>query len=231
MLYHDEQNVYDLRQRITGQVRRHPTWSQLEIVWDNLSLQLKTIEDGLAKIDTIVGDVDWDKMPPSASGDGVPAYSTCCWSFATTSPPYTGLRKHEHYHHEPRRRRRVLDGVAGEGGRRGAAVRSRCMWRPSRPPPLLEEAHRGAPSGHAIHGQRLFVHPRAARPADRAGQAQLSSPFDYEKAALVCIPADVPEPGMLGYQRHIEQAMVDLCKASRGWRGPVHLSQRRAGNV
>ena len=90
MWYHDEQNLYDLRQRITGQVRRHLTWSQLEIVWDNLSLQLKTIEDGLAKIDTIVGDVDWDRMPPSASGDGVPAYSTCCWSFATTSPPYTG---------------------------------------------------------------------------------------------------------------------------------------------
>jgi DNA polymerase-3 subunit epsilon/ATP-dependent DNA helicase DinG len=45
---------------------------------------------------------------------------------------------------------------------------------------------------------------------------QLSSPFDYEQAALVYVPTDVPEPGMPGYQRHIEQAIVELCKASRG---------------
>src|SRR5205814_9255984 len=45
---------------------------------------------------------------------------------------------------------------------------------------------------------------------------QLSSPFDYEKAALVYIPADIPEPGMPGYQRHLEQALIELCKASQG---------------
>ena len=44
-VYHDEQNLYDLRQRITDGVRHHPNWSHLEIVWDNLSLQLKAIED------------------------------------------------------------------------------------------------------------------------------------------------------------------------------------------
>ena len=45
---------------------------------------------------------------------------------------------------------------------------------------------------------------------------QLSSPFDYEKAALVYLPTDVPEPGLPGYQRHIEQALIELCKASQG---------------
>ena len=49
-VYHDEQNVYDLRQRITEQVRHHPTWGHLEVVWDNLGLQLKTIEDGLGEL-------------------------------------------------------------------------------------------------------------------------------------------------------------------------------------
>jgi Rad3-related DNA helicase len=45
---------------------------------------------------------------------------------------------------------------------------------------------------------------------------QLSSPFDYEKAALVYVPADMPEPGMPGYQRSLEQAIIELCKASAG---------------
>jgi len=45
---------------------------------------------------------------------------------------------------------------------------------------------------------------------------QLSSPFNYEKSALVYLPDDVPEPGMPGYQRHMEQALVELCMASRG---------------
>src|SRR5205807_2407981 len=47
-------------------------------------------------------------------------------------------------------------------------------------------------------------------------ELQLSSPFDYEKEALVYVPTDIPEPGTPGYQRHIEQAVIELCKASRG---------------
>ena len=45
---------------------------------------------------------------------------------------------------------------------------------------------------------------------------QLSSPFAYEKAALVYVPTDMPEPGMSGYQRELEQMLVALCKASVG---------------
>ena len=74
-MYHDEQNVYDLRQRITEEVQTPPDWGQLEIVWDNMGLQLAEIEKGLARITTLVGDVDWNTMPTSVSGDGVASYS------------------------------------------------------------------------------------------------------------------------------------------------------------
>ena len=45
--YSDEYNAYDLRQRITEQVRRHPTWSQAEITWDNLAGRLRHVEEAL----------------------------------------------------------------------------------------------------------------------------------------------------------------------------------------
>ena len=73
--YNDEQNVYDLRQRITDEVRRHPTWGQLEVVWDNLGLQLAEIEEGLARITTLVGDVDWDSMPRRVLAERVASYT------------------------------------------------------------------------------------------------------------------------------------------------------------
>ena len=45
------------------------------MVWDNLGLQLKTIEDGLQRIATTLGDVDWDSMPHGVSGEEVSTYS------------------------------------------------------------------------------------------------------------------------------------------------------------
>ncbi len=44
----------------------------------------------------------------------------------------------------------------------------------------------------------------------------LGSPFDYEQAALVYVPNDIPEPGQQGYQKAIETALGDLLRATRG---------------
>jgi DNA polymerase-3 subunit epsilon/ATP-dependent DNA helicase DinG len=215
-VYHDEQNLYDLRQRITPQVRRHPTWSQLEIVWDNLSLQLKAIEDGLAKIATILGDVDWDRMPSAPTGDGVPAYSDVLLE----------LRNHITNVHRLRTDANAAITNPDEGAVywmesrvKGGDVALRCA--PLHVGPLLDR--------HLFSQKRTVVLTSATLSTDndfsyirerlglQTGQdRQLSSPFDYEQAALVYVPADVPEPGMPGYQRHIEQAIIDVCKASRG---------------
>jgi DNA polymerase-3 subunit epsilon/ATP-dependent DNA helicase DinG len=45
---------------------------------------------------------------------------------------------------------------------------------------------------------------------------QLSSPFDYSQAALIYVPTDMPEPNTAGYQRALEQTVIELCKASQG---------------
>lgn len=49
-----------------------------------------------------------------------------------------------------------------------------------------------------------------------ADHLMVGSPFDYETAALVYVPNDVPEPGQQGYQKAIETGLNDLLRATRG---------------
>ncbi len=215
-VYHDEQNVYDLRQRITEEVRKHPTWGHLELVWDNLGLQLADIEKGLTRINNLLGDVDWNSMPRSVDGDEVASYSDVAIE----------LRNHITRLHDLRANANSAvtnpeDGAVYwlEAKARGGDVALKCA--PLHVGPLLDE--------HLFSQKKTVVLTSATLSTDndfsyvrerlglRTGvDLQLSSPFDYGQAALVYVPADMPEPGMAGYQRALEQTLIALCKASAG---------------
>jgi len=49
-----------------------------------------------------------------------------------------------------------------------------------------------------------------------AREIMLGSPFNYEEAALVYIPDDIPEPSARGYQKAVTQALIDICRAAEG---------------
>jgi DNA polymerase-3 subunit epsilon/ATP-dependent DNA helicase DinG len=214
-VYQDEQNVYDLRQRITNEVRRHPSWGQVEIIWDNLGLQLKEIEDGLSRISTVLGDVDWDNIPRSGTGD-VPAYADMLIELRGLITNVHKLRADANA--------AITNPDAGavywlEARVKGGDVALKCA--PLHVGELLDR--------HLFSKKRAVVLTSATLSTDndfsyileRLGlhsseQLQLSSPFDYEKSALVYVPTDMPEPATPGYQRSLEQALVELCKASQG---------------
>ena len=44
----------------------------------------------------------------------------------------------------------------------------------------------------------------------------LGCPFDYQTAALIYLPSDIPDPASAGYQKAIGRSLVDLCRASHG---------------
>lgn len=44
----------------------------------------------------------------------------------------------------------------------------------------------------------------------------VGSPFDYRRSALVCVANDIPEPRQPGHQRAIEQAILELARATGG---------------
>jgi predicted DnaQ family exonuclease/DinG family helicase len=44
----------------------------------------------------------------------------------------------------------------------------------------------------------------------------LDSPFDFRSAVLLYVPKDIPEPSQPYYQKNVEQAIIDLCRATEG---------------
>lgn len=49
-----------------------------------------------------------------------------------------------------------------------------------------------------------------------AEELLLGSPFDYPRAALLCVPEDMPEPSSVAYQAAVQRAIVDAAVAAGG---------------
>ncbi|MDQ6693066.1 MAG: exonuclease domain-containing protein [Chloroflexota bacterium] len=213
-VYQDEQNVYDLRQRVTVEVRRHPSWGQVEIVWDNLGLQLKRIEDGLARISTLFGDVDWDAMP--RQGEDIPTYAELLIELRNLLTTLHKLRT------DANAAATNPDEAAVywlEARIKGGDVALRCA--PLHVGDLLDRHLFSKKRSVVLTSATLstdndFSYIRERLGVNSGKDLQLSSPFDYQKSALIYLPTDVPEPGAQGYQRHIELSIIELCKASQG---------------
>lgn len=214
-VYQDEQNVYDLRQRITDGVRRHPTWGQVEIVWDNLGLQLKEVEDGLSRIGTVLGDLDWDSIPHTGSGD-IPAYAEMLIELRNLCTSAHKLRT------DANAAVTNPDKAAVywlEARVKGGDVALRCA--PLHVGDLLDRFLFSKKRSVVLTSATLstdndFSYIRERLGLNNGKDLQLSSPFDYPKSALVYLPTDMPEPATPGYQRQLEQSLVELCKASEG---------------
>ncbi len=52
--------------------------------------------------------------------------------------------------------------------------------------------------------------------ADEADELSVGSPFDYESSVLFYMPNDIPDPNQVMMQKVVEQALVNLCKATGG---------------
>jgi DNA polymerase III epsilon subunit family exonuclease len=215
-VYQDEQNVYDLRLRVTNNVRRHPSWGHVELIWDNLGLQLKSIEEGLARISNALGDLDWDHMPSPSDGLDAPSYSDLLIE----------LRGHHTDVQKIRTDANAAITNPDEGAVywleariKGGDVALRCA--PLHVGPLLDQHLFSAKKTVVLTSATLstdndFSYIRERLGLNTGKDKQLSSPFDYSQAALIYLPTDMPEPNTAGYQRCLEQALVDLCRASQG---------------
>lgn len=58
-------------------------------------------------------------------------------------------------------------------------------------------------------------------------EKQVASPFDYQRSTLLYLVDDMPEPGQPGYQRRLQDVLIELCTATRG-RGLVLFTSHAA---
>ena len=64
--------------------------------------------------------------------------------------------------------------------------------------------------------QGSFAHMRERTGFAESEELLLGSPFDYPRAALLCVPEDMPEPGSRAYQPAVGRAIMDAALAVGG---------------
>ncbi|NJN55490.1 MAG: hypothetical protein HC804_12490 [Anaerolineae bacterium] len=61
-----------------------------------------------------------------------------------------------------------------------------------------------------------FTYVRNRLHAYEVGELAVDTPFDYKNSTLLYLATDIPEPNQPGYQRYVEEAIIDVATALGG---------------
>jgi len=205
--YQEGRSDYDHRLRLTAAVRHDPGWSELEREWEGVAQSLRAL----------VGTLSW----AASEWDGLTEETVPGRDELATELELLVRTGHE-----------VLDRMlAAVAEPRGDTI----YWL-SKQATTGEVSIQAAPLhvGDALR-EHLFSRCRTAVLTsatltidgsfdyirDRLGieaavEVRVPSPFNYRASTLLYLADDMPEPGQPGYQRELQETLVDLCRATRG---------------
>ncbi|HEU4759838.1 MAG TPA: helicase C-terminal domain-containing protein, partial [Dehalococcoidia bacterium] len=197
--------------------RVQPDWANVEIAWENLRLTLQDVGSRLERLQAALGD---------AEGLGIANYEMLCADVAAVLQDVQGVVAGLAAGIEEDDPERVvwLEQDRGQGG-------FLLAWAPLRVDQLLRERLYADRTGVVLTGATLTSPDRQGRGSfaylqDRLGLREdekaevrtlaLGSPFDFERAALVLVPRDMPEPTWPDYLEALSRAIAALARASAG---------------
>ncbi|HET7035797.1 MAG TPA: helicase C-terminal domain-containing protein [Thermomicrobiaceae bacterium] len=204
--YQEERGEQERHLRLTEAVRHDPGWSELELSWDQLAGTLRSL----------VGTLEWAARE-------------------LESLPEEDLPERDDLATE-------LDLLV----RSGHQILERGLGAISQPEPAMVYWLTRQPSGEVVleaaplhvgdalrenlfnrcrsvvltsatlttEGSFDFIRDRLG--IEDAAELRVSSPFDYPRSTLLYMVNDIPEPGQSGYQRALQEAVIELCRATRG---------------
>lgn len=200
-------NGYERRTRITSGLRSSPEWTEIEIRVDDLAAPINELVGVIRDVSRAVADLDADEL-------------------TTRDETVTELDLLEGELIELRERllgtltQQASDVICWLTQHRSTgdvAIHAA----PLHISDLLEdELYRKLDSlvltsaTLAADGSFNFIRERLGLPD--ADAVQVHSPFDYGESTLVAVADDIPEPNKPGHQKHIQQALIELCSASQG---------------
>lgn len=201
-----EPNTYDSRLRLTPGVRQKPGWDEVERAWDNLSLALTQIGDGLGQLETLLLNLeDADLL----EYDDLLLRVQTLRRYATDVRIATG---HIIFGNEEGifwlAHDRLRDTLTLNSAPLSVAELLQAQLFAQKQTTVLASATL------SINNSFEFIKQRLGLPEPE--ELQLDSPFDYERQTLVYIPNDIPEPNQRGYQQMVEEALITLCTATGG---------------
>ena len=201
---------YNQRIRLTGGIRVQPAWSNVEIAWDNVSRHLFSIGEGLERLSSGLDD------GPGFLAEDIPDQEDLLQELLSYISRIRELYEQMN----------ALIVQPSSGGIYWAEVSAQDGEISLHAAPLhvgpLVQKHLFMPKECVIltsatlrtEGEFDFIRERLS--AWEAEEAAVGSPFDYASSTLLYLPTDIPEPYQSYYQRTVEQALIDLCRATRG---------------
>ena len=198
---------YEMRLRLTRSQRVQPSWSEIEICCDSLAIHLRSLKDGLSKLLTVFGELenhkilDYDNLMAQLQHSIQRAQDVFNRTVTTISNP----------------RSDYVYWISSAPDRDDVSLHSAPLHVGS----LLQEQLFSRKESVVLTSATLSISGSFAYTKERLGfedaeELLVGSPFDYAKSTMLYIPEDMPEPDRPYYQKSLQQAIVDLCKATHG---------------
>ncbi len=201
-------NEYIIQVRITPQLRQQPGWEQVEAAWTVLSQFTQAIARAMVDLARGLGRLDEFDVPDFDD---------------LLSSVQAAARHLEAVHYQlgaftENPDENMIYWVEMQQDREQMALHAA----PLNVGPLLEEHIWGPKNAVVLTSATLrtngtFEYLRDRLNAYDVDEAVIGSPFDYERATLVYIPTDMPDPSQRDeYQRYVERGLIELAAATRG---------------
>ncbi len=194
--------------RITQATRSQPGWSQLEVAWENADLALSDLGKALAGLHSSLEGLE---------DAGLIEYESLLEDMASAVQTNGELRqKLKEFIPNPK------PGMVYWVARPGNASYSVTLHAaPLDVAQYLDEMLFSPKECVVLTSATLSTSGSFKHVCQRTGfsdaeELLLGSPFDYPRAALLCVPEDMPEPSAEAYQAAVQRAIVDSAVAARG---------------
>ncbi len=198
---------YDDRLLLSHAMRVQPDWSGVELGWENLSAALADVLAALQPIhaalqspdapdvldrDSLVGEIADQVDTGRTLRQGIDAIvlqddpNTVCWLVRPRSGTGVSLSS------APLRVAELLQDR------------------------LYSQKQTTVLTSATLTVEGRFDYIRQTLGLEEADELLLGSPFDYAQSTAVLVPEDMPEPNQAGYMSALQQALIELVRASRG---------------
>jgi len=203
----EEAGDYDQRIRLTNGLRIQPAWASVEIAWDNLSLRLSRIAQGLEGLyNGLLSLEDYDVLN----------YDDLLQELLARLHQIRDLQEQMNA---------IIVQPSPEGiywltiGAKDENISLHSA--PLHVGELLNK-HLFSPkecvvfTSATLRTEGDFGYIRDRLGLQDARELAVGSPFDYAASTLLYLPTDIPEPGQPYYQKTAERVLTDLCRATKG---------------
>lgn len=199
---------YDQQIMITSATRIQPDWSDVEIAWEGFSAPIQRVLSGLEEVARLADTVD-------LSPDDEESQDLLQELRTLLGRGYELVNAVDQIVMEPSDNgiywvtisRRDGEMTLESAPLHVAPILSEALFQAKRCVILTSATLRTGGSFRYIEARVGLEEPK---------ELAVGSPFDFKSAVLLYVPNDIPEPNEQGYQRAVEHAIVELCKATGG---------------